>query len=46
MSPTVHAGFSEVYGSWKTTWRSRLGVRRCLRVAWLMSLPSKVILPR
>ena len=45
MSPISRAGFSEVYGSWNTTCRSRLRTRRSLRVAWLMSLPSKLIFP-
>ena len=41
----VMDGFSDVYGSWNTTWISWLSSLRWARVAWEISLPRYLILP-
>ncbi len=46
MSRTVIRGFSDAYGSWNTIWMSRRNGRICLRLRFVMSSPSKTILPR
>jgi hypothetical protein len=45
ISPISIAGLSELYGSWNTTCRSRLSLRRRARPACEMSSPAKVIRP-
>ncbi len=45
MSLTGILGFSEAYGSWNTTWRSRRMCRICLRVLPTSSSPSNLTDP-
>ncbi len=45
IAPTVCRGFSDEYGSWKIIWISRRSgrIRPCRK--WVMSTPSKTMLP-
>ena len=45
MLSIVIAGFSDEYGSWKTTWMSVASLRRRLREMLLIVSPRKVIAP-